>query len=138
MSGRVGGWASGRVSAIVLAAFVFMNVSCFSERDATQPVIVEGECRIPLSAIGANKVVVAIRDFTFFPDTVRVRPGTEVTWVNCETTIPDYHTSTSTTGAWDSGALNRGEFYSRRFDSNGTFGYLCVPHPFMRGAVIVQ
>ena len=123
----------------LLLAFVFvMNVSCFSERDATEPVNVTGDCRIPLSAIGANKVVVAIRDFECFPDTVRVRPGAEVTWVNCETTVRDYHTSTSTTGIWNSGAINRGEFYSRRFDGAGSFGYFCEPHPFMRGAVIVE
>ena len=121
-----------------LAAFLALNVSCFSDRGATQPVIVEGECRIPMSAIGPNKVIVAIRDFTFFPDTLRVRPGTEVTWVNCETTVNDFHTSTSTTGVWDSGAINKGQVYSRRFDTGGSFGYFCVPHPFMRGAVIVQ
>ena len=117
---------------------VMVLLSCFSERDGGGPVDVTGDCRIPQSAIGANKVIVAIRDFTFFPDTVRIRPGTEVTWVNCETTVQDFHTSTSSTNAWDSGALNRGEFYTRRFDGNGSFEYFCVPHPFMRGAVIVQ
>ena len=111
--------------------------SCFSQRDAAGPVDVSGECGVPLSAIGPNKVVVAIRNFAFFPDTVRIRPGTEVTWVNCETDVSDYHTATAT-GQWDSGALNRGEFYTRRFDTRGTFGYFCIPHPFMLGAVIVD
>ena len=143
MRGRSGGGAIGRwgvrwdFRVMAIISFLMMNISCFSERDATQPVV-EGECRIPQSAIGPNKTIVAIRDFTFFPDTVRVRPGTEVTWVNCETTVPDYHTSTSATGAWNSGALNRGEFYTRRFDARGDFGYFCEPHPFMRGAVIVE
>jgi len=112
--------------------------SCFSQRDAAGPVDVSGECGVPLSAIGPNKVVVAIRDFAFFPDTVRIRAGTEVTWVNCETTVADYHTSTANNSQWDSGALNRGEFYTRRFDNRGTFGYFCIPHPFMLGAVIVD
>ena len=126
------------MAAFLLACFSFMLVSCLSERDGSEPVGVEGECRIPLSAIGANKVVVAIRNFAFFPDTVRVRPGTEVTWVNCETDVQDFHTSTSSTGAWDSGALNRGEVFSRSFGAAGAFEYFCEPHPFMRGAVIVQ
>jgi plastocyanin len=69
---------------------------------------------------------------------VRVRPGTEVTWVNCETDVQDFHTSTSDDEIWSSGALNRGDFYSRRFETGGEFGYFCEPHPFMRGAVIVQ
>ena len=126
------------IAAVAIACFALSLVSCLSERDGTDPIGVEGECRIPLSAIGLNKVVVAVRDFAFFPDTIRVRPGTEVTWVNCETTVQDFHTSTSSTGQWDSGAINRGEFYARRFDSNGSFEYFCEPHPFMRGAVIVQ
>jgi plastocyanin len=126
------------IGGVVLVCFALTSVSCFSERDATAPGNVTGECVIPVSAIGANKAVVLIRDFAFFPDTLRVRAGTEVTWVNCETTVPDYHTSTSSTGAWNSGALNRGEFYARRFDGAGQFGYFCEPHPFMRGAVIVQ
>jgi plastocyanin len=126
------------LAAFLLACFSLTLVSCLSERDGREPVGVEGDCRIPLSAIGANKVVVAIRNFAFFPDTVRVRPGTEVTWVNCETDVQDFHTSTSSTGAWDSGALNRGEVFSRSFGAAGAFEYFCEPHPFMRGAVIVQ
>ena len=126
------------IAAVIIACFSLTLVSCLSERDGSEPVGVEGECRIPLSAIGANKAVVAIRDFAFFPDTIRVRPGTDVTWVNCETTVQDFHTSTSSTGQWSSGAINRGEFYTRRFDGNGSFEYFCEPHPFMRGAVIVQ
>lgn len=139
MIGRMGAGARGRLGvATLLVCFSVVSLSCFSERDAAAPVVVEGECRVPLSAIGPGKVVVAIRDFNFYPDTIRVRPGTEVTWVNCETSVRDFHTSTSATGLWNSGALNRGEFYARRFDGNGNFEYFCEPHPFMRGAVIVQ
>ena len=126
------------VAALVIVTFSLSLLSWFSERDATEPVVEEGECRIPLSAIGLYKTVIAVRNFTFFPDTVRVRPGAEVTWVNCETDVPDYHTSTSSDAVWNSGALNRGEFYTRRFDNAGDFEYFCEPHPFMRGAVIVE
>lgn len=127
-----------RLLAALALACSLGALSCFSERDATEPLIVSGECAIPLSAIGANKVVVAIRNFQFFPDTVRIRPGGEVTWVNCETDVADFHTSTSESGLWDSGALNRRDFYTRRFDVGGAFDYFCVPHPFMQGTVIVQ
>jgi plastocyanin len=122
---------------VACLALVLLMVACFSERDATEPVA-EGECRVPLSAIGPNKAVIAIRNFQFFPDTVRIRPGGEVTWVNCETDVNDFHTSTSEAQLWDSGALNQGEFYTRRFDADGSFSFFCIPHPTMRGAVIVQ
>ena len=138
--GGVGAWERWRrgVGVIVILSFSVVSLSCFSERDAAAPIVIEGECAIPLSAIGPNKVVVAIRDFSFYPDTVRVRPGTEVTWVNCETTIQDFHTATSSSGLWTSGAINRAESFMHRFNSNGSFEYFCEPHPFMRGTVIVQ
>jgi plastocyanin len=135
---RAGEHESTRAGALLtLLAFALGTVSCFSDRNVTAPINTSGECRIPLSVIGPNKIVVAMRDFNFFPDTVRIKPGTQVTWVNCETDVVDYHTSTAT-GVWDSGALNRGEFYTRTFDTRGNFGYFCIPHPFMRGAVIVE
>src|SRR5688572_9931232 len=123
---------------LVLFAFVFSNISCFSDRDPSEPITEAGACQIPLSAIGLNKTVVAVRNFTYFPDTVRIRSGDEVIWVNCETTNLDYHTSTSRTGLWNSGAINRAEFYARTFNATGTFDYFCEPHPFMTGAVIVE
>ena len=127
------------VTAFVLcAALVLSNISCFSERDVTEPNVDAGDCRIPPGALGFNRTYVLVRNFAFLPDTVRVRAGGEVVWVNCETEVSDFHTSTSTTGVWNSGALNRGEFYARRFDAAGQFGYFCEPHPFMNGAVIVQ
>ena len=122
---------------LVLVLAVLPVLSCFSDREASGPIL-EGECTVPLSAIGPNKAIVAIRNFTFFPDTVRIRPGGEVTWVNCETDVPDFHTSTSEDGLWDSGALNQREFFARRFDTVGEFDYFCTPHPAMRGVVIVE
>jgi plastocyanin len=126
-----------RVGSLVLVCFSLFLLSCFSERDGAGPVDPAGSCNIPQSAIGPDKVVVAIRDFAFYPDTVRVRPGTQVTWVNCETDVQDFHTSSSV-GNWDSGALDRGEFFAHTFNAGGTFDYFCAPHPFMEGAVIVQ
>jgi plastocyanin len=127
------------IAGVTAFAFAVSLASCFSDRNATAPIDNAGECSIPLSAIGPNKIVVAMRDFAFFPDTVRIRPGTEVTWVNCETDVQDFHTSTSVgSGLWDSGAVNRGESFTRRFDTTGSFGYFCIPHPFMRGAVVVE
>lgn len=122
---------------LVLGTGLVFLLSCFSDRDGTSPIVETGDCRIPLSAIGPNRVVVAMRNFAFAPDTIRVRPGTQVTWVNCETDVQDFHTSTSI-GNWSSGAVNRGESFSRTFSAAGEFGYFCEPHPFMRGAVIVE
>jgi plastocyanin len=48
------------------------------------------------------------------------------------------HTASSETGLFDSGLLSNGESYSFTFDTPGTYGYFCTPHPWMLGQVIVK
>lgn len=80
-------------------------------------------------------VEVAIEDFRFAPDTLRIEPGTSVRWVNRD---PVGHTSTADDGAWESPLLGPGESFVQRFDQEGTYAYHCTPHPFMRGVVVVR
>jgi plastocyanin len=80
-------------------------------------------------------VEIEIKMFMFDPDTLRVEPGTAVRWINRD---PVGHTSTAETGEWESPLLGPGESFEFRFDEEGTFSYNCTPHPFMRGAVIVE
>lgn len=78
-------------------------------------------------------VVVEIRDLKFHPAEVTVAPGTTVRWVNED---PLAHTSTAE-GAWDSGLLEPGAAFERTFGEPGRHDYLCTPHPFMKGVVVV-
>jgi plastocyanin len=112
---------------------------CFSERNAVTGPGDDGEgCNVPGSAIGNNRALVLVRNFRFLPDTVRIRAGGTVTWVNCETEDIEPHTSTSTTDAWDSGPIAPGTSFARTFPAAGTFSFFCRPHPSMRGAVVVS
>jgi len=122
--------------ALVLAAG--LALSCFSERDAVTDPVGGDDCAIPASAIGPNRAVVLIRGFRFLPDTLRVRPGTTVTWVNCEAASVEPHTSTALGGAWDSGPIAPGTSFARTFTAADATGYFCRPHPSMRGVVIVE
>ena len=90
-----------------------------------------------LDAAGVTGPAVAIRNFAFSTDTLRVAPGAQVTWVNCESPQVEGHTTTSDDGVWDSGLLFSGDTFVRTFDEAGTFPYHCVPHPSMRAVVIV-
>ena len=112
-------------------------LSCFSDRTGITPPT-GADCRVPADAIGGGRAVVLIRDFAFFPDTLRVRPGTTVTWVNCEAPAVDAHTATADAGNWDSGSLPAGATYSRTFEAAGAHPYFCRPHPAMRGTVVVR
>jgi plastocyanin len=93
---------------------------------------------VPASAIGPGRAVVFIRNFAFAPDTLRIRPGTRVTWVNCETPSIEPHTSTASDGTWNSGPIAPGESFAETFTAAGMNGYFCQPHPSMIGAIIVE
>ena len=110
-------------------------MGCVSDRPAALEPGEPAECR---AGTAAGPSLVLIREFSFQPAEIRVRRGTAITWVNCEPPGIDAHTSTSNEAVWDSGFLARGGKFSFTFDSTGSFEYHCVPHPFMRGRVLVE
>ena len=70
----------------------------------------------------------------YSPGTLTVAAGTTITWVNQDIVI---HTVTSDVGLFDSGSMRPGDRFSFTFTTPGTFTYGCIPHPFMRGTVVV-
>jgi plastocyanin len=108
-------------------------LGCFSEREAATSV--EGVCSLELGEGVPGSTLVIVRDFTFTPAEVRVRPGERVTWVNCDR---DAHTSTADGGEWASPLLAEGQGFTQTFGAAGEFDYFCEPHPFMTGRVIVE
>jgi plastocyanin len=78
---------------------------------------------------------VTIRDFEFAPGTTTIAVGDTVTWTNAG---PSIHTATAGDGSFDSGNLAEGKSYSKTFNSAGTFSYICTPHPFMTGRIVVS
>src|SRR5689334_6305047 len=107
-------------AACLLAVALLVIGACVSERQkAGGPTgTVEGDCNIPVGSpiIGSTQALVAIRNFSFNPDTVHIKRGTTVTWVNCENVGIDAHTSTSDTQRWQSPFLSPGATYSHTFD----------------------
>ena len=70
----------------------------------------------------------------FEPATLTVAPGSTVRWFN-DDALP--HTVTAADSSWDSGNLAPGGQFERRFDSPGTYTYLCLYHPGMTGTIVV-
>lgn len=93
---------------------------------------VDGSHGAPVARATTERV--RIVDFAFRPRRLEVPKGTRVRWVNRGGVT---HTTTSTNGAWDSGALAPGETFSRVFGTRGTFRYRCTIHPSMTGTVVV-
>lgn len=123
-----GRWWVGAGGALVVAG----ALGACDSAGPTDPV---ADC---LEAAGVTGPAVVIRNFTFSPATLRVAPGSRVTWVNCEGPQVEAHTSTSDDGVWASPFLSSGDVFSRDFEQAGSFPYHCVPHPSMEAVVIVE
>jgi MYXO-CTERM domain-containing protein len=78
---------------------------------------------------------VTITDFEFSPATITVNEGDTVTWTNDG---PTPHTATAEDGSFDTGNLNKGQSGSATFTAAGSIAYICTPHPFMTGKVVVK
>jgi plastocyanin len=78
--------------------------------------------------------------FKYEPESVEIQVGDTVKWVNDD---EDPHTATRTDPVerFDTSLLAKGKFASHTFTtvSDGMgFEYFCVPHPFMKGRVVVK
>ncbi|MFN2563479.1 MAG: cupredoxin domain-containing protein [Gemmatimonadaceae bacterium] len=80
-------------------------------------------------------VNVVMRNTTFVPGRIQITAGTTVVWRNDDQLI---HTVTANDKSFDSGLLQPGKTYRRTFDKPGQYPYYCLPHPFMRGVVVVR
>ena len=89
----------------------------------------------PAKAVAAASGSVTVSDFTFSPGTITINQGDTVTWVN---NGPTPHSATSSNGVFDTGIFPKGQSRSHTFNEAGTFAYICTPHPFMKGTVVVQ
>lgn len=100
--------------------------------------------RLPLVAVALWALVsaapadaateqVEMDDNVFRPRTMTVTAGDSVRWEN----VGD-NPHTVTGDGMDSGSVAPGEEYSYRFNSAGTFDYVCDFHPGMDGSVVVR
>jgi plastocyanin len=76
-----------------------------------------------------------LSDYKFDPPTLQIHVGDSVTWVNAGT---QGHTVTTADQSFDSGNVDPGGSWSLEFDTPGTFGYTCTPHPWMKGTIVVS
>jgi plastocyanin len=76
-----------------------------------------------------------IVNLTFVTPRIEIPAGTTITWTNEDDVL---HTVTAIDGSWNSGPIRPRATWSRTFSTPGTYEYFCVPHPEMKGSVIVR
>jgi len=84
---------------------------------------------------GSAGAKVSIANFAFAPQQVVIDAGQSVTWTN-DDAAP--HGLAYGDGAKGADLLLPGASFSRRFDSPGSFDYVCSVHPYMTAKVVVR
>jgi len=91
----------------------------------------------PAGLVAADRVrthEVVIQGLLYVPETLTVRPGDVVVWINKD---PFPHTVTAA-GAFDSGSIAAGKSWRFTAKKAGTYPYLCTLHTTMKGTLRVE
>ncbi len=103
------------------------------------PLIVAGPTGPVAEGVDSIKIGDNNMEYRYFPGRTRVKVGTAVTFTNVGDTP---HTATAfehgKIGSWDTGVLASGESKAVTFNEAGIQYYICAPHPWMYGQIIVE
>jgi plastocyanin len=75
-----------------------------------------------------------IKNISYLQPKITVTVGTTVEWTNAD---PLQHTVTAVDKSFNSGLINPGKTFRHTFTKAGTFNFYCMPHPFMKGVIVV-
>src|SRR6266550_6459909 len=86
--------------------------------------------------IGAGGNRIEIKDFAFNPQTITVKSGDKITWINRD---EEPHTVVSVGKKFQrSSGLDTDQEFSIIADAPGTYEYFCSVHPKMTGTIVVK
>ncbi len=93
-----------------------------------------------------DEVFVQIIGNSYYPKIIEIEPGTRVTWVNEDVftymagEFSGIHNAVAIDGPelFATGMLGHAEADSFTFNEPGEYTYICTPHPYMKGRVVVR
>ena len=113
-------------SIALLCAISFLNLS--------GPAL-NGEMKSPDSPSNKQNRI-EIKDFAFNPQTITIKAGEKVTWINRD---EEPHTVVSVEKQFKkSTALDTDQEFTITASAPGTYTYFCSVHPKMTGTIIVE
>lgn len=129
---------------IVTASSIALMAGKNSENDAAPPATTNRN-QSDTAGLGNGAVVdavatteVAIQDYAYAPEIIKIKVGDTVTWTNNDTVQHDVKSEAGLSEGPMSELLAKGETYNFTFMEAGTYNYYCSPHPYMKGTVIVE
>ena len=95
-----------------------------------------GQAEKGASADDAKTNQIVIKDFHFTPQTLTVKAGEKITWINRD---EEPHTVVSVEKQFKkSGPLDTDQEFTITAGAPGTYTYFCSVHPKMTGTIIVE
>ena len=87
------------------------------------------------AAIANKRNTIEIKDFAFNPQTLKVKSGEKITWINRD---EEPHTIVSVEKQFKKSlALDTDQQYTVTAGAPGTYSYFCSVHPKMTGTIVV-
>jgi plastocyanin len=115
-----------RKVAALSSAIAFLNLSLFA---------IAGEMKNDDST-SSKQNRIEIKDFAFNPQTITVKSGEKVTWINRD---EEPHTIVSVGKQFKkSTALDTDQEFTITVGAPGTYDYFCSVHPKMTGTIVVE
>jgi len=112
--------------AALLCSITFLNLSLFA---------LAGEMK-DAGGVSANGNKIEIKDFAFNPQTITVKSGEKITWINRD---EEPHTIVSVEKQFKkSSALDTDQEFTITAAAPGTYTYFCSVHPKMTGTIVVE
>jgi len=113
-------------TAVLLCAIALLNLSLFA---------IAGEIKNDDNT-SSKQNRIEIKDFAFNPQTLTVKSGEKVTWINRD---EEPHTVVSVEKQFKkSTALDTDQEFTITAGAPGTYTYFCSVHPKMTGTIIVK
>lgn len=88
------------------------------------------------TAEAASTITINIKDYKYSKATVTVKKGTKIKWVNKD--AMKHNAYSSKAGGPKGPLLAKNKSWTWTASKTGTFNYICTPHPFMKGKIIVK
>jgi plastocyanin len=86
-------------------------------------------------SVGGGQNKIEIKDFAFNPQTITVKAGEKITWINRD---EEPHTVVSVEKQFKkSSALDTDQEFTITTGAPGTYTYFCSVHPKMTGTIVV-
>ena len=75
-----------------------------------------------------------IKNISYLQPKISIAVGTTIEWTNND---PLPHSVTAVNKSFNSGLIQPGKSYRHTFTKAGRYDFFCMPHPFMKGTIVV-